>query len=204
MATTRITTNLCFAEQLHPKPTAGSLCWVQELLQTHVAMHRSEAKTMPSHLWAPTKLTGSAKTRATASSQLSYCKAQLAASEKGLDINCAKLKCPLFPEEESSSSKQSNWTGRVLQTAQPNCSCSHQPSEEIQRLQNIRTALKGFKTPAIFSFSEMLFKTHKKEMSFDWTFLHFRPMAAFLPPQEFKAVSRGKLCISKIFLKAKF
>lgn len=91
-----------------------------------------------------------------------------------------------------------------LQTAQPNCSSSHQTSEAIQRLKNIRTVLKGLKNPAIFSFSEILFKSHKKETSFDWTFLHFRPMATFSPPQEFKAVSRGELCISKIFLKARF
>lgn len=109
--TTRITTNLHFAEQLHPKPTVFSLCWVQGLLQIHVAMHRSEAKPMPSPIWAPTK------TSATAFSQLSYCKAQLAASEKGLNVGFAKLKCPLFPEEESISSKQSNWRGEFADSS---------------------------------------------------------------------------------------
>lgn len=73
----------------------------------------------------------------------------------------------LFSQKKKGSVANRATGGGSLQTAQPNCSHSHQPSEAIQRLQNIRTALKGLKTPAIFSFSEALLKRHKKETSFD-------------------------------------
>lgn len=136
--TTRITTNLHFAEQLHPKSTVFSLCWVQGLLQIHVAMHRSEAKPMPSHIWVPKRPVPQP------SHNFPIVKLSLLPQSKAW-TSILQISNTLFSQKKKVSVAVANRAAAEgsLQTAQPNGSNSHQPSEATQRLQNMRAALKG-------------------------------------------------------------